>query len=119
RYLIATLLASLSTVVRPLGICCLIGIGVILLRRHEFKKFIAAVAIGASVGVLYVLPLAAYFGDPLATVHSYQGAHSLLFGMPFYAIIRGTLLYPVPVTKSCIEFRMDSAGDCRYCKNVS
>jgi len=52
RYLIATLLASLSTVVRPLGICCLIGIGLILLRRHEFKKFVAAVAIGASVGVL-------------------------------------------------------------------
>jgi len=52
RYLIATLFASLSTVVRPLGICCLIGIGLILLRRHEFKKFVAAVAIGASVGVL-------------------------------------------------------------------
>jgi Gpi18-like mannosyltransferase len=104
RYLLATLLASLSTVVRPLGIFCLIGIGVVLLRRREFKKMLAAVVIGACVGALYVLPLARLFGDPLATVHSYEGAHSMLFGLPFYAIIKGTLLYPAPVTNLALSF---------------
>src|SRR5438067_432760 len=104
RYLLAALLASLSTVVRPLGVFCLIGIGVVLLRRREFKKLLAAVAIGACVGIFYVLPLARLFGDPLATVHSYQGAHSLLFGLPLYAIIKGTLLYPAPFTNLALSF---------------
>ncbi len=104
RYLLATLLACLSTVVRPLGIFCLIGIGLVLLYRHQFKRFIAAVAIGASVGALYVLPLARHFGDALATVHSYQGGQLPLFGLPFYAIIKGTLLYPAPVTNLALSF---------------
>jgi hypothetical protein len=103
RYLLAALLASLSTVVRPLGIFCLIGIGMVLLRRREFKKMLAAVAIGASVGALYVLPLSRLFGDPLATVHSYEGSR-FLFGVPFYAIIKGTLLYPAPVTNLALSF---------------
>ena len=51
-----------------------------------------------------MLPLARLFGDPLATVHSYQGAHSLLFGLPLYAIIKGTLLYPAPFTNLALSF---------------
>src|SRR5437660_8286819 len=38
RYLLAALLASLSTIVRPLSIFCLIGIGVVLLYRHEYRS---------------------------------------------------------------------------------
>jgi len=70
RYLLAALLASVSTVVRPLGIFCLIAVGVVLLYRREYRKFAGAVLIGAFVGALYMLPLMRYFGDPLATVHS-------------------------------------------------
>jgi hypothetical protein len=98
RYLLAALLASLSTVVRPLGVFCLIGIALVLLHRREYKKLAIAVLIGILVGGLYALPLARYFGDPLATVHSYRGGLLPLFGVPFYAIIKGTMLYPAPWT---------------------
>jgi hypothetical protein len=104
RYVLASLLAALSTVVRPLGICCLIGIGAVLLFRREYKKLACAVLIGAAVGTLYVLPLTMHFGDALATVHSYQGAQVPLFGIPFYTIIKGTILYPAPWTNLALDF---------------
>ncbi len=104
RFLLAALLASLSTVVRPLGIFCLIGIALVLLRRREYKKVAFAVFIGILVGGLYVMPLARYFADPLATVHSYQGGPLPLFGVPFYAIIKGTMLYPAPWTNLMLSF---------------
>jgi len=104
KYLIAALLAALSTVVRPLGIFCLIAVGLILLYRREYKKLAAAVAIGALVGTLYVLPLSHYLGDPLATVHSYGGGTLPLFGFPFYAIVKGTILYPAPWTNLLLDF---------------
>jgi hypothetical protein len=104
RFLLAALLAALSTIVRPLGICCLIGIGVVLLHRREYKKLAGAVLIGAAVGTLYMLPLARQFGDPLATVHSYGNSNYSLFGIPFYAIIKGTLLYPAPWTNLTLDF---------------
>jgi len=104
RFIVAALLAALSTIVRPLGICCLIGIGVVLLYRREYKKLAGAVLIGAAVGTLYVLPLATHFGDPLATVHSYENSNYSLFGIPFYAIIKATILYPAPWTNLTLDF---------------
>jgi hypothetical protein len=104
RYLLAVLLASLSTVVRPLGIFCVLGIGIVLLYRHQYKKFAWAVLIGLLVGGLYVLPLARHFGDPLATVHSYEGGQFSLFGIPLYAIVKGTILYPAPLTNLALSF---------------
>src|SRR5204863_1955271 len=65
RYLLGALLASLSTVVRPVGIFCLIGIAIVLLYRRDLKKLALAVLIGAAVGALYLLPFWIYFGDPL------------------------------------------------------
>ncbi len=94
RWLLASLLASLATVVRPLGVFALIGIGLTLLWARDFRKFAAATAIGLTVGVLYSFPLATHFGDPMATVNSYhspQWQGGWLFGFPFYAIIKGTL----------------------------
>lgn len=76
KYLLATLLASLSTVVRPLGFFCLMAIGIVLLFRREYKNFTFAVCVGVTVGILYVFPLAKHFHDPLATVHSYQSARA-------------------------------------------
>jgi hypothetical protein len=104
RYVLASFLAALSTVVRPLGVCCLLGIGIVLLYRREYKKLGLAVFIGAVTGGLYMLPLAKYFGDPLATVHSYQGAQVPVFGVPFYAIIKGTILYSAPWTNLALDF---------------
>jgi hypothetical protein len=63
-----------------------------------------SVLIGVIVGGLSVAPLALNFGDPFATVHSYQEAGTSLFGYPFYAIIKGTVLYPAPFTNLLLSF---------------
>src|SRR5215472_19110093 len=74
RWAPAAVLASCATVVRPLGIFALIGIGLVLVWRHDYRRFATATAIGIAVGVLYMLPLARHFGDPLATLNSYHSA---------------------------------------------
>jgi hypothetical protein len=107
RWLLASLLASFATIVRPLGVFALVGIGLTLLWKRDFRKFAAATIIGLAVGILYAIPLASQFGDPLATVNSYhsqQWQGGWLFGFPFYAIIKGTLLYPAPWTNLVLSF---------------
>lgn len=103
RYLPAVLLAALSTVVRPLGVLCLIAIGLNLIFKREYKKFAYAVMIGLLIGGLYCLPFALYFHDSLATVHSYVGERPL-FGVPFYAIVEGTIRYQAPTTSLALSF---------------
>jgi hypothetical protein len=108
RWPLAAVLAALATVTRPLGILLLVGIGVTLLWRRDWRRLAAATTIGLAIGALYVIPLIRYFHDPLATVHSYEGAAASasvpLFGIPFYAIIKGTLLHPAPVTNLILTF---------------
>jgi hypothetical protein len=107
RWLSAAVLASLASVVRPLGIFALIGIGVALLWRRNYRTLLPAILIGGVVGALYTLPLARHFGDPLATVNSYHSREwqgGWLFGFPFYAIIKGTLTEPAPLTNLVLSF---------------
>ncbi len=107
RWLIAALLASLATIVRPLGIFALLGIGVALFWRRSYRTLLLAILIGGAVGALYALPLAQHFGDPLATVNSYHSREwqgGWLFGFPFYAIIKGTLTEPAPLTNLVLSF---------------
>jgi hypothetical protein len=107
RWLLASLLASLATIVRPLGVFALLGIGLTLIWQRDFRKFAVATAIGLAVGALYAIPLAAYFGDALATVNSYHSKEwqgGWVFGFPFYAIIKGTLIYPAPWTNLVLSF---------------
>jgi hypothetical protein len=107
HWLAAALLASCATVVRPLGLFALVGIGLVLLFRRQYSKLALAVLIGLAIGTLYAIPLARHFGDPLATVHSYQipdSARGSLFGLPLIAIIRGTLLFHAPWTNLVLTF---------------
>ncbi|HYM79327.1 MAG TPA: hypothetical protein VE377_25345 [Candidatus Dormibacteraeota bacterium] len=107
RWLLASLLAALATVVRPLGVFALVGIGLTLLWNKEFRRFAAATAIGLTVGVLYAIPLALHFGDALANVSSYHSREwegGWLFGFPFYAIVKGTLIHPAPWTNLILSF---------------
>ncbi len=107
RWLAAALLASLATVVRPLGVFALLGIGLTLLWKRSYRSFALATAIGAVIGALYMFPLARHFGDPLATVNSYRSPAwqgGSLFGFPFYAIIKGTLMEPPPLTNLLFSF---------------
>ncbi len=107
RWLLASLLASCATVVRPLGLFALVGIGVTLLLRRDYRRFLLATAIGLVIGVLYALPLARHFGDPMATLNSYHSREwegGWLFGFPFYAIIKGTMIEPPPLTNLVLSF---------------
>jgi hypothetical protein len=112
--LLAAGLGALATTVRPLMLFTLVGIGVALLYEKRYAKFAAALALGLGVGLLYMWPLAHYFGDPLLTAHSYtsrdygalnvNGPHGQLFGWPFHGIIVGTILYPAPWTNLILSF---------------
>ena len=104
RWAWASLLGSLATVVRPLGLFALLAIGLVLLWRRRFRALTFAVLIGLAVGLLYIWPLAHYMGDPLATVHSYTAGTRPLFGVPFVAIIEGTLWYRSPWTNLILSF---------------
>lgn len=114
RIFLAAVLGSLSVTVRPLMVFVLVGIGLTLLWRKELGSFFIALGTGLTIGVMYVLPLTRYFGDPLLTVHSYTtrdygaggvvGPHGQLFGWPFHGIVAGTLTYPAPWTNLLLSF---------------
>lgn len=106
RHLLAVLLAALATTVRPLGFIALVGIGIVILQKRLYREAAAAIAVSASIGLAYVLPIAYAVGDPLATVHSYTNTASgpALFGIPFYAIVTGTLAGSAPWTNLLLSF---------------
>jgi len=86
----ATVFASLATLVRPLGIFALFGIGLSLLRRKDYRKAVLCTIIAVFIGGLYLFPFAIYFHDPLYQVHQYRQADwqsGPAIGWPFHAII--------------------------------
>jgi hypothetical protein len=106
-WLFAALLASLGTLVRPLGLFALIAIGFTLLWQREFRTFTLATLIGLTVGGLYIIPLAIYYENFLANVSSYHRSdwdQGLLIGWPLYAIIKWTMLDAVPWTNLMLTY---------------
>ena len=94
RWLLASLLASLATIVRPMGIFALVGIGLALLARRDVRQLLAAGLIGATIGLLYVLPLRLYLGTPLANVKGYDKADwtgGMPLTIPLVAIVKDAL----------------------------
>jgi hypothetical protein len=53
RWILAALLASFSTTVRPLGFLALAGIGLTLLWKREYRTLSIAVAVGAAIGAAW------------------------------------------------------------------
>jgi hypothetical protein len=114
RIVVSALLASLAVTVRPQMFFALVGIGLVLLYRKKFGQFLARLGIGLGIGILYVLPIARYFGDPWLTVHTYTsrdygaakvvGPHGHLFGWPFHGIVVGTMTYPALWTDLVLSF---------------
>src|SRR5205823_11804014 len=91
KWLLAALLAALGTIVRPMGVFALLGIGLTLLWRRRFQDFAVACGVGLLVGVLYVLPLALYFGSPAANVQGYNHAdwnNGMPLTFPLVAIVK-------------------------------
>jgi hypothetical protein len=94
RWLLASLLASFATIVRPMGIFALAGIGVALLVKRDYRKLTAALLIGATIGFLYILPLKLYLGNPLANVKGYDKADwngGIPLTVPLVAIVKDAL----------------------------
>lgn len=94
RWILASILAALSATVRPMGVFALVGIGLVLLLRKEYKMLSAAVFIGASIGVLYAIPIRIWRGNVLANIAGYSvedknGGESITY--PFFALIHNML----------------------------
>jgi len=101
KWCLAALLAALSTVVRPLGFFTFVGITISLTAQRQYRQVVLVILIASLVGIGYIWPFWQQFGDPLATIHSYQQLHQpgpFLFGIPFYAIVKGTLIHSAPWT---------------------
>ncbi len=92
KWLVAALLASLSTTVRPLGLLALIALAVALAWRREFQKLALAVGIGLLVGAAYVLPFVIALGNPLVNVQAYRSeawAGESPISWPLLSVVRG------------------------------
>ncbi len=101
RWIWAAILAALASLVRPLGLFALLAIGLVLLYRREYRKFLTCTAAGAILGTLYLLPFWLYFHDPLYQFHRYQTAdwHSgPAVGLPFQALASSFLHNTEPLT---------------------
>jgi hypothetical protein len=100
KWLLASFIAALATIVRPAGFFCLAAIGTVLIYRREYLRFCFALLIGTAVGLAYIVPLWINFGDPLATYHGYRGDwdSGSPIGLPFYAILKAIIDPNRPMT---------------------
>jgi len=101
RWVWAAVLAALASVVRPLAVFALLGIGLVLLFRREFRKLLICTGAGAVIGALYLLPFQLYFHDALYQVHRYRTSdwHSgPALGLPFQALTSSFLFHREPLT---------------------
>jgi Gpi18-like mannosyltransferase len=105
RVYLATILASLATTVRPVGIFVLLGIGAALVLQRRFKECVFATLIGLAIGILYIVPIGIIYGNPFANVNSYQTydwAGGRLLSWPFAALGQSILHSDVPWTNSVL-----------------
>lgn len=101
RWNLCTLLAAYSTTVRPHGIFVLVGIGVVLLSERKWRKLLFTTFLGAVVGILYMIPMQVYHGDPLANVSYYQGKDwntGSPLSFPLIALVQAMLTSSVALT---------------------
>jgi len=90
RWIWAAILAALASVVRPIGVFGLLAVGLVLLFRRDYRKFLICTGAGAVVGALYLVPFWLYLNDALYQVHRYQTSdwHSgRVLDLPFKALV--------------------------------
>lgn len=90
RWNLAALVASLSTIVRPLGIFALLAFAATLAMRKSYRKLAAITLIGLGVGALYLAPLRSLLGTTSASFTGYQkdwGAQGWPLTYPFGAMV--------------------------------
>jgi hypothetical protein len=96
RWNLAALLASLSTVVRPVGVFALVSFAVVLAMRRDYRQLATITLIGLGIGTLYIAPIWLLCGNPFANYALYQaggdwGPHGLPITYPFGALISSFL----------------------------
>jgi hypothetical protein len=102
RWILASVLAALATVTRAIGIFGLVGLGLNLLLRKEYRKLTLSIAFAALIGLLYLLPFWIAFHDPLYQFHrrasavDWDSGHLLTW--PFRDIVVSYLYHRGPWT---------------------
>jgi len=94
RWVEASALAAFATLTRPLAIFALLGIGLILIFRRDYKKTFMCTALATLIGALYLLPFWIYLHDPLYQFHQYRRndwQSGSAIGLPFRALVLGFL----------------------------
>lgn len=96
RWLWAAAVLSYATLVRPVGVFALIGLGVALLLARRWALCSTATALSLAIGVAYLAAVAAAYGDPAAHFAGYgpdwTGGRPV--GLPFVALGRAFLSSP-------------------------
>ena len=73
RWSVASLLASLATTVRPVGIFALLSFAIVLGMRRMCRQLAGATTVGVAIGALYLIPLWIFFKTPFANFVGYRG----------------------------------------------
>jgi hypothetical protein len=97
RWVLAAILASGATVVRPVGIFALLALGIVLLRRRNTRQLAIATAIGLITGILYTIPMKLVYGNPFANVggyHSKDWSSAVPVTIPLLPLIKGAPMTP-------------------------
>jgi hypothetical protein len=95
RWVVAAILASAATTVRPVGIFALFAIGIVLLARRQLRQLAITTAIGLATGIVYIIPMVLIYGDPLANVagyHKSDWSSALPLTIPLFAIIKSAAI---------------------------
>jgi Glycosyltransferase family 87 len=101
RWILASALAALATLTRPVGIFALFALGLSLLLRKDYRKLLNCTAVAALIGFIYLVPFWISLHDPLYQFHRYQhedwqSGH--LVTWPFLTIAVSYLYYTGPWT---------------------
>lgn len=101
RWVIASVLAALATLTRPVGIFVLFALGLTLVLRKEYRKAAVCTLVAVLIGLLYLAPFWISLGDPLYQFHRYQHEDwesGSLLTWPFHIFTVSFIYYHGPWT---------------------
>lgn len=113
----ASLFAALATITRPWGISLLIGYGIALLHRRDFRSFCQTLSIALLIGGIYLGWVGMATGNATENFSGYQGDWdhgSFPLTFPFLGMIRGFILIDSPATNTAkiIAYLLISLAGC-------
>jgi hypothetical protein len=73
RWVSATTLASLSVLVRPVGILVLPALFIVLATRKQYRTLFLSFASATAIGIGYYIPVSVYLRNPLLAIQGYRG----------------------------------------------